>query len=49
MSRKYALAILRNWSHSDFGSQVYHVYFVVEMLLAAYDDFPTIEQRQWSV
>lgn len=42
MSRKYALAILRNWSHRDFGSQVYHVYLVVDMLLAAYEDFPAI-------
>jgi hypothetical protein len=40
MRRKYAFAMRRNWSHSDFGSHVYQVYFVVEMLFAATFDDP---------
>lgn len=35
ISKKYAFAIRRNWSHKDFGSHVYQVYLVVVILLAA--------------
>jgi hypothetical protein len=43
MRRKYAFAMRRNWSHSDFGSHVYHVYLVVEILFAAVFVDPTSE------
>lgn len=49
ISKKYAFAMRRNWSHNDFGNQVYHVYLVVVITFAGTFEEPSKAMDRTSV